>query len=58
MSIERANVKGPLSKKLMICDTKDPPPKSQPSIRSKSARIKTWTDKYNGYDLSCFPSQS
>jgi hypothetical protein len=41
--VGRAKVNGfkTLSKKLMICGPKNSPPKFQPSIRSKSARIKT-----------------
>jgi hypothetical protein len=53
--VGRAKVKRfqTLSKKLMICSPKYQLTKFQPPIRSKSARIKTRTEKNNGYDLRC-----
>jgi hypothetical protein len=57
--LERAKVKRirTLREKLMINEPKDSPPKFQPSVRNKSARIKTRAEKYNGYDLRCVPFQ-
>ncbi len=55
----RTNVDGflSLSKKLMICGPKDSPPKFQPSIRSKSARIKTRAENEHSLDDSHCTSQ-
>jgi hypothetical protein len=36
----------------MICDTKNLPPKFQPSIRSKSARIKTMVKRKDSVNHS------
>ncbi len=54
-----AKVKGfqTLSKKLMIYGPKDPPPKFQPSIRSKSARIKTRAEREHNVNHSHCTSQ-
>jgi hypothetical protein len=55
----RAKVKGfqTLSKKLMICDTKDPRQKFQPSIRRKSARVNTRDEREHSVNLSHCNSQ-